>query len=108
MGHVSQRARFLVFVAIRAHAPRRPAEQLGPGLATFIEEVSGSFGAETGSVVFTDEPTEVEVALTSELPEQAFGACSASTSERVEGERISWDEEHDAWFTLRGEPCPIK
>lgn len=85
-----------------------PAEQLGPGLATFIEQISGSFRAEAGSVVFTDEHTEVQVALTSDLPEQAFGALLEVHLEGVEGERISWDEEHQAWYTLRGEPCPIK
>jgi hypothetical protein len=85
-----------------------PAEQLGPGLATFIERVSGSFRAETGSVVFTDDRTEVQVALTSELPEEAFGTLLRVDLEDVEGERISWDEEHEAWYTLRGEPCPIK
>jgi hypothetical protein len=85
-----------------------PAEKLGPGLATFIEQVSGSFRAEAGSVVFTDERTEVQVALTSELPEQAFGTLLRVDLEGVEGERISWDEEHEAWYTLRGEPCPIK
>jgi hypothetical protein len=85
-----------------------PAERMGQGLATFIDQVSGSFRAETGSVVFTDERTEVQVALTSELPEQAFGTLLRVDLEGVEGERICWNEEHEAWYTLRGEPCPIK
>jgi hypothetical protein len=85
-----------------------PAEQLGPGLEAFIEQVSGSFRAETGSVVFTDERTEVQVALRSELPEQAFGTLLRVHLKGVEGERISWDQEHEAWYTLRGKPCPIE
>jgi len=24
------------------------------------------------------------------------------------GERISWDGDHVAWYTLSGEPCPVK
>jgi hypothetical protein len=93
------------FVRMPAEAP---AETLGPGLATFIDQVSGSFRATSGSVVFTDEGSEVQVALTSELPERAFGTLLRVDFERVEGERISWDVEHHAWYTLRGEPCPIK
>jgi hypothetical protein len=93
------------FVRMPAEAP---AETLGPGLATFIDQVSGSFRAPSGSVVFTDEGSEVQVALTSELPERAFGTLLRVDFERVEGERISWDVEHHAWYTLRGEPCPTK
>jgi hypothetical protein len=81
---------------------------LGPGLESFIEQVSGVFRAANGSVVFTDEGTEVMVALTSELPNEAFDALLGVDLERVEGERISWDLEHDAWYTLRGEPCPAR
>ena len=77
-------------------------------LASFIEQVSGSFRATSGSVVFTDESTEVMVALTSELPQEAFGALLSVDLGGVEGERISWDDEHQAWYTLRGEPCPVK
>jgi hypothetical protein len=89
-------------------AENAPAEDLGPGLATFIEQVSDAFGAAKGSVVFTDETTEVQVALTSELPKKAFGTLLSVDFQAVEAERISWDEEHHAWYTLRGEPCPTR
>jgi hypothetical protein len=85
-----------------------PARELGPGLAAFIEHVGDAFDAANGSVVFTDERTEVMVALTSELPDEAFGTLLSVDLDKVEGERISWDDEHQAWFTLRGEPCPVK
>jgi hypothetical protein len=85
-----------------------PPEQLGPGLAAFLEQVSGAFRAERGSVVFTDEGTDVAVALTLDLPDGAFDALLGVDLERVEGERISWEGEHQAWYTLRGEPCPTK
>jgi hypothetical protein len=85
-----------------------PAERLGPGLAEFIEQVSEAFRAGTGSVVFTDEGTEVMVALTSELPPQAFESLLGIDLGRVEGERISWEGEQQAWYTLRGERCPTK
>ena len=91
------------FVRLSADAP---AEQLGPGLAGFMSQVSGAFQAETGSIVFTDEDTEVMVALTPELPEEAYEALLRIDLRRVEGERISWDPDQRAWFTLRGEPCP--
>jgi hypothetical protein len=85
-----------------------PAERLGPGLAEFIEQVSEAFRAGTGSVVFTDEGTEVMVALTSELPPKAFESLLGIDLGRVEGERISWEGEQQAWYTLRGERCPTK
>ena len=85
-----------------------PAGALGPGLGAFVGQVAGAFRAPSGSVVFTDESTEAMVGLTSDLPEQAFGALLAVDLERIEGERIRWDEEQDAWYTLRGEPCPSK
>jgi hypothetical protein len=89
-------------------SPDAPAGELGPGLAAFIEKVAGAFRAETGSVVFTDEGTEVMVALTSELPQDAFDTLLSVDLERVEGERISWEGEQHAWFTLRGERCPVR
>jgi hypothetical protein len=85
-----------------------PAEQLGPGLASFIEQVSRAFRTGSGSVVFTDEGTDVMVALTSELPGEAFDALLDVDFGRVEGERISWEGEQQDWFTLRGELCPRK
>jgi hypothetical protein len=89
-------------------APDAPAEALGPGLASFVEQVSNAFRAPSGSVVFTDESTEVVVALTAELPREAFGALLSVDLAGVEGERISWEDEHQAWYTLRGAPCPLR
>jgi hypothetical protein len=85
-----------------------PPEELGAGLARFIDQVSGAFRATTGSVVFTEEDSDVMVALVSGLPETAFGALLRVDFEKVEGQRISWEDEHQAWYTLRGEPCPTR
>ena len=85
-----------------------PPEDLGPGLAFFIEETANSFKASDGSVVFTDERTDVQVALTSQLPADAYGKLLGVDLKKVEGERISWDGDQVAWYTLRGEPCPVK
>jgi hypothetical protein len=90
----------------RRTAPEAPAEELGPGLASFVEQVSGAFQADSGSVVFTDEETEVMVALTPELPGHAYPELLGVDFRRVEGERISWDGDQRGWFTLRGERCP--
>jgi hypothetical protein len=89
-------------------APEAPAEELGPGLASFMQQVSGAFSANEGSVVFTDEDTEAMVALTPELPNAAYSELLAVDLDRVEGERISWEVEQSGWYTLRGEPCPKK
>jgi hypothetical protein len=86
--------------------PQAPAEELGRGLAGFIDQVAHAFRAEEGSVVFTDEETDVMVALTPGLPPDAFGALLRVDLPKVEGERISWEDERRAWYTLRGEPCP--
>ena len=88
--------------------PEAPADQLGPGLASFVDQVSGAFRASEGSVVFTDEDTDVMVALTPELPGAAYQALLDVDLGRVEGERISWEEEQRSWYTLRGEPCDEK
>jgi hypothetical protein len=88
--------------------PDAPPEELGPGLAGFVDQVSRAFRAEAGSVVFTDEGTDVIVALTPELPADAYDALHRVALRRVEGERISWEHERHAWYTLRGEPCPQK
>jgi hypothetical protein len=93
------------FVRIAADAP---ADQLGPGLAGFIDHVSGAFRSSSGSVVFTDERTEVMIALTPELPRKAYGELLGVDLPRVEGERISWDDEECGWYTLRGNACPKK
>jgi len=87
-------------------SPEAPAEELGPGLAGFVDQVSQAFRADDGSVVFTDEETEVMVALTPELPPDAYEALLRVDLPKVEGERISWEDERRAWYTLRGEPCP--
>jgi hypothetical protein len=86
-------------------APDAPPEQLGPGLAGFIDQVSHAFRADEGSVVFTDEETDVMVALTPGLPPDAYEALLRVDLPKVEGERISWEDEQRAWYTLRGEPC---
>jgi len=90
----------------RRTAPEAPAEELGPGLASFIQQISGAFRADDGSVVFTDEETEVMVALTPHLPDNAYPRLLEVDFRRVEGERISWDDDQRGWFTLRGERCP--
>ena len=86
--------------------PESPAAELGPALAGFIQQVSGAFQADDGSVVFTDEDTDVMVALTPDLPEDAYCALLEINLPSVEGERISWDGDQAGWFTLRGERCP--
>jgi hypothetical protein len=85
-----------------------PATVLGTALACFVGDVSGAFRAPTGSVVFTDEPTEAMIGLTSDLPEAAYQALLGVELGGVEGERISWNMEEQAWYTLRGEACPSK
>jgi hypothetical protein len=93
------------FVRTAADAP---AEELGPGLASFVEQVSDAFRATGGSVVFTDEGSEAMVALTPELPRDAYTELLGVDLVRVEGERISWNEDEHTWYTLRGEPCSKK
>jgi hypothetical protein len=88
--------------------PEAPAEALGPGLESFIEHVTGAFNTPKGSVVFTDEDTDVAIALTPDLPGEAYTALLAIDLTKVEGERICWNDAEHAWFTLRGEPCSLK
>jgi hypothetical protein len=85
-----------------------PADELGGGLATFVDHVSVAFGAPDGSVVFTDEPSDAMVGLTSDLPDPAFAALLEADLGRVVGERICWDTEQRAWYTLRGEAVPSR
>jgi hypothetical protein len=88
--------------------PDAPAAALGPGLASFIEHVTGAFKTTDGSVVFTDEETGVAVALTPDLPGEAYIALLTVDLMQVEGQRVGWNDGERAWFTLSGEPCPVK
>jgi hypothetical protein len=83
-----------------------PTEELWPGLSTFVQQVAGAFRASDGSIVFTDEGSEVMIALTDRLPAEAFRELLAVDLPAVEGERISWNEEESAWYSLRGARCP--
>jgi hypothetical protein len=85
-----------------------PAAALGAGLASFVGEVAGAFRAPSGSVVFTDETTEAMIGLTCDLPESAYQALLGVELGGVEGERIYWNVDEGAWYTLRGEACPSK
>ncbi len=87
-------------------AAEAPSDELAPGLSAFIEQVSDAFRADSGSVVFTDEATDVMVALTPGLPGIAYQELLEIDLRRVEAERISWDADQRGWFTLRGERCP--
>jgi hypothetical protein len=89
-------------------SPEAPPEELGPGLAGFVDQVAHAFRADEGGVVFTDEETAVMVALTPALPADAYDALLRVDLPKVEGERISWEDERRAWFTLRGEACREK
>jgi hypothetical protein len=88
--------------------PQAPAGELGPGLESFMHQVSGAFSADEGSVVFTDEDSDAMVALTPDLPRAAYAELLEVDLERIEGERVSWEQEQHGWYTLRGEPCPRK
>jgi hypothetical protein len=81
-------------------------EPVWPGLESFIEQVREAFRTREGSVVFTDDETDVMIALTPELPAQAYSELLELDLPKVEGQRISWDSDEQAWFSLRGEPCP--
>jgi len=95
------------FAARFARVPEdAPAEELWPGLSTFVQRVAGAFRASDGSIVFTDEASQVLIALTDRLPAEAFRELLDVDLHAVEAERISWNEEESAWFTLRGERCP--
>jgi hypothetical protein len=78
------------------------------GLRSFVEQVDDAFIASSGSVVFTDEQTEVMVALTRDLSGDAYRELLELDLLEVEGERISWEAERQSWYTFRGEPCPKK
>jgi len=85
-----------------------PADQLGSGLATFVGQINGAFRVGNGSVVFTDEPSEAMVGLTTDLPDPAFAALLEADLTHVEGERVAWNSEERRWYTLRGEAVPAR
>jgi hypothetical protein len=78
------------------------------GMKRFLEEISDAYGNRAGSMVFTDEESEVMVALTSALPDEAYAELLRLDLTMIEGKRISWDPEVGAWHTLGGEQCPKK
>lgn len=78
------------------------------GIKRFVEEISDAYGNRAGSMVFTDEESEVIVALTSALPDDAYADLLRLDLTMIEGKRISWDPEVGAWHTLGGDLCPKK
>lgn len=78
------------------------------GMKRFLEEISDAYGNRAGSMVFTDEESEVMVALTSALPDEAYAELLLLDLTMIEGKRISWDPEVGAWHTLGGDRCPKK
>jgi hypothetical protein len=78
------------------------------GVKRFLDEVSTAYRNREGSMVFTDEESEVMVALTAELPEAAYAELMQLDLAQIEGKRISWDDEVGAWHTLGGDICPKK
>ena len=79
-----------------------------PGIKQFLEGVSHAYRGRTGNMVFTDEQSEAMIALSSDLPDEAFAELLRLDLSMVEGKRISWDPETGAWHTLGGDPCPKK
>ena len=78
------------------------------GIKRFVEEISDAYGNRAGSMVFTDEESEVIVAFTSALPDDAYADLLCLDLTMIEGKRISWDPEVGAWHTLGGDICPKK
>ena len=78
------------------------------GVKRFLDEISDAYGNREGSMVFTDEESEVMVALTAELPEIAYAELLGLDLTKIEGKRISWDHDVGAWHTLGGDICPKK
>ena len=78
------------------------------GVKGFLDEISDAYGNREGSMVFTDEESEVMVALTAELPEIAYAELIGLDLTKIEGKRISWDHDVGAWHTLGGDICPKK
>jgi hypothetical protein len=76
------------------------------GIKAFIEGVSGAFRRRAGSLVFTDDDSEAIIALTPDLPDEAFAELLRLDLMEIEGKRISWDPDETGWCTLSGEPCP--
>jgi hypothetical protein len=78
------------------------------GIRRFIELVSNAYGGRPGSMVFTDEGSDVIIALTADLPDPALAELLSLDLMEIEGKRISWDTEVGAWHTLGGDLCPKK
>ena len=91
-----------------AGAEAADAGNAWPGLMRFVDLISAAYRSQEGSVVFTDESSEVMIALTPELPGEAYAELLELALAKIEGQRISWDPDNEAWYSLRGDPCPKK
>jgi hypothetical protein len=78
------------------------------GIKAFIDGVSQAFCGRAGSLVFTDDESEAIIALTPDLPDQAYAELLRLDLMEIEGKRISWDPDESGWRTLSGEPCPTR
>jgi hypothetical protein len=82
-----------------------PHPEAWRGLKHFMDRTAEAFGGQGGSVVFTEEKSEVMIALTPDLPDQAYSDLLELDLEEIEGQRISWDPDEQAWYGLRGTRC---
>jgi hypothetical protein len=85
--------------------PQDPAEPWY-GLKAFMNRLAGAYRARGGSVVLTEQETETMIALTPDLPDDAYAELLELDLEEVEGQRIRWDPDYDGWYGLSGNRCP--
>jgi hypothetical protein len=78
------------------------------GLVRFVDLISAAYRSHEGSVVFTDESSEVMIALNPELPGEAYAELLELDLPEIEGQRISWNSDQGGWYGLRGDRCPKK
>jgi hypothetical protein len=81
------------------------ARDTWPGLMRFVHRISRCFhGRRGGVVVLTDPGSGVEMALTEDLPGEAYKQLIRLPFAQLSANRIGWNFDRETWCDLSGEP----
>jgi hypothetical protein len=81
------------------------AKDVWPGLMRFVYRIARCFhGRRGGVVVVTDPESQIEIALSDDLPGEAYKQLIRLNLDEILATRIGWSEPAECWCDLMGNP----
>jgi hypothetical protein len=76
-----------------------------PGLMRFVRRIAGCFpGRSGGAIIVTDPHSDVQIALSDDLPDDAYRQLLEIVLLEIPARRIGWSRDHGSWTDLSGHP----